>query len=197
MELMVAGTEGALKHNIPDFVKIALQHKAEREKWWNENTNDENTEVLQYCGGLHAYFVRLLRTIKPLKTLPRRILSIINTNRHVITNRILRKHLRRLGYKHSEWDADRMVVNGNQQQDIDEHMANYDGNVDDDSGDSNDDDMTDNSDDSDGERYESDGDNMDDEETGLGNIELITKTSRKNRMQLLKLQRRQSRRNNR
>ena len=190
MELMVAGTEGALKHNIPNFVKIASQHKEERERWWNNETSDFNDRALNCAGGLHKYFVRLLRTVEPLKPLPRRILNIINTNRHAVTNRVLRKHLRRLGYKHSEWESDRIVINENQQQDIDEHKANNNENNDSDSGDSNDDDDSHDSDSSDSDKYDSEGseiDEMDIARYGLDNVELITTTSRSKRRTLLRL----------
>ena len=157
LSLVVAGTEGALKHNIPDFIKIAKQHKDEREKWWNNHsTMIEINNVLSHFSGLHQYFIKLLRKVKPCQRLPRRILSIVNTNKNAVTNVHLQKHLAQLGYRHSVWSSDRIVINGNENEDINEYRPEND------SGDSNDEDYSDDSDDNEDSDDSDDTDNDND-----------------------------------
>ena len=121
MELFVAATEGAMKHNIPNFHKIQKKHKEELERWWiKDETTINNNRILKKFSGLHQYFVKLLKNVDPEYQLDAAIIAVTNKNRHEVMNRVLRKHLRKLGYEHSTWRSRRLVINENDADDMDD-----------------------------------------------------------------------------
>lgn len=154
MELFVAATEGAMSHNIADLQRIAKQQLDERERWWVPNqTHTDNEKLLRKFGGLHRYFVKLLRNVDPRHRLSRDILNITNKNRHAVTNVVLRKHLRKLGFKHADWRKEAMIINGNIETDANDYAAAGDSG---DDTDSDDNDSASSSTDVDSDRYDSD-----------------------------------------